>query len=498
MSFKINTAVTGLTFNLRALADGSDVTTGTTAGFFTIDGGTQGSIAGAFTHEGNGQWSVNLTAAEMNGSVIGLVFTNSLAMTVGYTIKTVLQLNSDQNNFDPATNAVANVTLVATTTTNTDMVAAAPTVVQVRQEMDTNSTQFAQIIIDIATRMAESSISTTGGAVDTVTNITNNVNALVQGYLNTVMTEVTAGRIAGNFGVFYRNADALTAQTVDDVGGGGGGGTDWTAGERNEIRGRLGITGTTAAGGNTPTLSLETTVNTVKADTAATLLDTANMQPKLGTPSTTISGDIATRMAEASINTTAGVIDRVALVDVTTLNSDMRGTDGVTAAPTAVQNRQEMDTNSVDLNQIVSDVAGLAGAAMRGTDGANTTVPDPAGTANTVAPDNATIALIRTDTLTTIPALLNDIAITKNQPGILHIQMVQSTDGRTPLIGATVTGQRLIDSGTYVNMGATITEVSNGTYSVAYLAADSNGNMLTWKFSAIGGDDTFVTILTVA
>lgn len=90
--------------------------------------------------------------------------------------------------FDPAVDAVANVTLVATTTTNTDMVAApiaasviadavwdeaqaghvtagtfglyldsevsgatAPTAVQVRQEMDSNSTQLAAIIVDTGT-----------------------------------------------------------------------------------------------------------------------------------------------------------------------------------------------------------------------------------------------------------------------------------------------------------------------------------------------------------
>jgi len=54
VSFKINTAVTGFTFGLVALADGTPVTTGTTTGFVTLNGGTQAAIAGAFTHEGNG------------------------------------------------------------------------------------------------------------------------------------------------------------------------------------------------------------------------------------------------------------------------------------------------------------------------------------------------------------------------------------------------------------------------------------------------------------
>jgi len=62
----------------------------------------------------------------------------------------------------------------------------------------------------------------------------------------------------------------------------------------------------------------------------------------------------------------------------------------------------------------------------------------------------------------------------------------------------TVTGQRLIDSGIYVNMTGVITEVSNGAYRVAYTAADVNGDMVTFKFSAATADDSTVTFLTVA
>jgi hypothetical protein len=66
------------------------------------------------------------------------------------------------------------------------------------------------------------------------------------------------------------------------------------------------------------------------------------------------------RMAEASIDTTAGVVDRVTLTDTTTTNTDMRGTDGANTvipdaagvAPTAVENRQEMDSNSTELAKI--------------------------------------------------------------------------------------------------------------------------------------------------
>lgn len=144
-----------------------------------------------------------------------------------------------------------------------------------------------------------------------VINGAGSVDSLVQGFLNTGIAETTAGRIADNFDIFFDNADALTTKVVDDVGGGAGGSSDWTASEKNEIRGRLGITGTTAAGGNTPTLALETTLDAVQTsinnlnDIAAT--DIVNGGP---------------------IDTTAGSIDNVTLVDTTTTNTDMRGTDG--------------------------------------------------------------------------------------------------------------------------------------------------------------------------
>ena len=76
--FKKNTAVTGFAFTLVNKADGSPITSGTVTGYYLLDGGTQGTIAGTPVHEGNGQWSVNLTAGEMNGDVVGLLFTLSL------------------------------------------------------------------------------------------------------------------------------------------------------------------------------------------------------------------------------------------------------------------------------------------------------------------------------------------------------------------------------------------------------------------------------------
>lgn len=133
MSFKKNTAVTGFTFGMVSASDGSDITTGTPVGYYTLDGGTQTGIGDVTpTHENNGQWSVDLLAAEMNGDIVGLTFTHASAITVHFTIKTDTKIVSDLNDIaataivssgaiTTSAGAVSSVTTVATTTTNTDM-----------------------------------------------------------------------------------------------------------------------------------------------------------------------------------------------------------------------------------------------------------------------------------------------------------------------------------------------------------------------------------------
>jgi len=224
--------------------------------------------------------------------------------------------------FDPAADAVANVTLVATTTTNTDMV----------------GTDNALLASAAPTNWSSMVVSGAGS-----------VDSLTQGYLNTLLTEATGGRIAGNFDVFFENADALTTQVVDDVGGGGGG-TDWTASERNEIRGRLGVTGTTAAGGNTPTLALEATVAGLND------LSAADVNAEVDTALTDYDGPTNAEMeartiaAAAYFDPAADTVANVTLVATTTTNTDMRGTDSAATAT----NLATVDSN-IDAIKVKTD-----------------------------------------------------------------------------------------------------------------------------------------------
>ncbi len=88
MGFKKNNAVTGFSFALVNKTSGSAVTSGTVNGYISKDGGAQGSLANNPAHKGNGQWSINLTAGEMNADVIGLLFVHTDAVPVHFTIKT--------------------------------------------------------------------------------------------------------------------------------------------------------------------------------------------------------------------------------------------------------------------------------------------------------------------------------------------------------------------------------------------------------------------------
>jgi len=159
-----NTSGQAVSAQLVAVADGEDVTSGTTTVYVTGDAGTQASGGGTVTHEGNGCWSYQPTQAETNYDHVSYTFVNSSAVSVtiqrdpvtladykatGFStldaagVRTAVGLASANldtqlgdiptvsefeartlvaaDYFDPAADAVANVTLVATCTTNTDM-----------------------------------------------------------------------------------------------------------------------------------------------------------------------------------------------------------------------------------------------------------------------------------------------------------------------------------------------------------------------------------------
>lgn len=108
------------------------------------------------------------------------------------------------------------------------------------------------------------------------------------------------------------------------------------------------------------------------------------------------------------------------------------------------------------------------------------------------------VSAIEVDTSTTLPALIDDLAIKKNTAfSNFEFLMVLTSDHVTPATGLTVTGQRSIDGGAFAAVSGSIAEVSNGIYQFDALAADTNGDVITWRFSSGTADDTFVTFKTI-
>lgn len=137
----------------------------------------------------------------------------------------------------------------------------------------------------------------------------------------------------------------------------------------------------------------------------------------------------------------------------TSIRQTMVGTNNAntTTPPTAVQNRQEIDSNSTQLAAIKAKADLL-----------------PEGPQKNVALDD------------------------------LEFLMVDETDFATPETGLTVTGQVSKDGAAFGNIAGSIAEVSNGIYSCDAAQADMNADILTFRFSAAGAADTFITIKTTA
>lgn len=74
--------------------------------------------------------------------------------------------------------------------------------------------------------------------------------------------------------------------------------------------------------------------------------------------------------------------------------------------------------------------------------------------------------------------------------------MVDATDHVTPETGLTVTGERSLDGGAFAAVSGSISELSDGMYSFDAAAADMNGAICIFRFSATGAADTFMTIRT--
>ena len=74
--------------------------------------------------------------------------------------------------------------------------------------------------------------------------------------------------------------------------------------------------------------------------------------------------------------------------------------------------------------------------------------------------------------------------------------MADSSDGRTPKPGITITSSVSKDGGAFGATSNSATEVGNGIYKINLSAADLNADVLTLKFTGTGADGRYITIKT--
>ncbi|MDH3981287.1 MAG: hypothetical protein OES84_00125 [Kiritimatiellaceae bacterium] len=211
------------------------------------------------------------------------------------------------------------------------------------------------------------------------------------------------------------------------------------------------------------------------------------------------------------------------LVDTCTTNTDMRGTDSALLAASAPTNFSDMaitvTTGEVTVGtnndktgytvSTVSDKTGYSLAADQSTVTVGTVTTLTGHTAQTGdsfarlgAPVGASISADIQTVDANVDAVLVDtasIGVTKNAVfNNFEFPMVLTSDHYTAATSKTVTGERSIDGGAFVSVGGAIAEVGSGIYQFDALAADTNGDVITWKFSAADCDDTTVTFKTRA
>ena len=91
----------------------------------------------------------------------------------------------------------------------------------------------------------------------------------------------------------------------------------------------------------------------------------------------------------------------------------------------------------------------------------------------------------------------DSMGITKNATfSNFEFPMVLTSDHYTAATSKTVTGERSIDGAAFTGVAGAIAEVGSGVYQIDFLAADTNGDVITYKFSATDCDDTIITVTT--
>ena len=253
------------------LTDSTDHVTGKTGATLTItlskNGAAFSSITPTVTERGDGWYNLALTTAHTD--------------TLGDLVLRATAAGADPIDLREQVFAALPGESVTVSSIDTDAITSTALAASAVTEIATGvrselATELARIDVATSTRLATSGYTVPPTASDNATAVRSELATELGRIDATVSSRLaTAGYTAPDSAAVIADAvwdEALSGHTtagttgkaLDDAaaGGGGGGGTDWTAGEREQIRNRLGIDGTASAPSATPTLATPASVRT--------------------------------------------------------------------------------------------------------------------------------------------------------------------------------------------------------------------------------------------
>jgi hypothetical protein len=255
----------------------------------------------------------------------------------------------------------------------------------------------------------------------------------------------------------------ITVGTNDDKTGYSSSGTITTLDGLNDVA----ATDIVSAGAITTLTGAVVNVDTLTTYTGNTP-QTADHTAGIADIPTVAEFNARTLLAAAYFDPAADTVANVTTVATTTTNTDMRGTDNALLAASI-----NLTAGAVDNVTTVATTTALTGKT---------------GFSLSAAGDQSIADLILPPTNTAYPDI--------------EFLFVAASDHVTPVTGATGTGvTRSIDGSAFGAGTGTLAEVASGIYQYDASAADMNGKIITFRFTASGGtpgaaDDAFVTLTT--
>lgn len=310
-----NTASQIVSFQAISTTDGSDVTSGSPAVYYTIDGGTQATGSGTTTHEGNGQWSYAPAQAETNGNHVAFTFVLSGAVSQTVNVYPVA--------FDPTDAADLGVTALTGHTPQTgDSFArlGAPAGASISADIATVDGVVDSVLVDTGTTLP-ATLSTMEGKIDTVDGVADSI--LVD--TNELQTDwANGGRLDL---ILDARASQASVDTVD-----------------SNVDAILVDTGTTLPA----TLStIEGKIDTVDGVADAILVDTNELQTDWADGGR-LDAILDARATQTSVDTIDGIVDSIL---------DDTGTSGVVLANNSVT-ASVIATDAIDADALAADAVG--------------------------------------------------------------------------------------------------------------------------------------------